>query len=80
MCLLLDKHNSSGTEALCLSKITSIQTDFGEGDSYQKVVCFNFDGSLLVTGGCDGVVRIWKVHARIFFSSGRYVHKPNSKL
>lgn len=45
-----------------LNKIKSIRTDFGEGDSYQKVVQFNYDGSLMITGGCDGVLRIWKVH------------------
>lgn len=44
-----------------LSKVASIRTDFSEGDSYQKVVHFNYDGSLLVTGGCDGVLRVWKV-------------------
>ena len=39
----------------------SVRTDFNEGDSYQKVVRFNHNGSHLVTGGCDGVLRVWKV-------------------
>lgn len=58
MISILD-NDTSGT--LNMKKIASFQTDFGEGDSYQKVVSFSRDESLLVTGGCDGIVRIWKV-------------------
>ena len=41
--------------------VKSVRTDFSDKDSYQKVVRFNHDGSLIVTGGCDGIVRLWKV-------------------
>lgn len=46
---------------MCLSEISSVRTDFGGKNSFQKVVRFNFDGSLMVTGGSDGIVRLWKV-------------------
>ena len=39
-----------------------MQTDFDEKEPYQKAVRFSHDGSLLVTGGTDGVVRCWKVN------------------
>lgn len=40
----------------------SIRTDFAAGtDCYQKAVRFCYDGSRLVTGGVEGVVRVWKV-------------------
>lgn len=51
----------SNHESIFLSTVGSIRTDFNEGDSYQKVVRFGYDGSRLVTGGCDGVLRVWKV-------------------
>ena len=41
--------------------LKSVQTDFAEADAYQKVVRFSCDGSLVVTGGTDGVVQCWKV-------------------
>ena len=40
----------------------SIRTDFAAGvDCYQKAVRFCYDASRLVTGGMEGVVRVWKV-------------------
>ena len=40
----------------------SVKTDFAPGaDCYQKVVRFCRDGSKLVTGGMEGVVRVWRV-------------------
>ena len=39
----------------------SVRTDYSDKDSYQKVVCFCHDGSRILTGGIDGVVRVWKV-------------------
>ena len=40
--------------------MASTQTDFSS-EPYQKVVRFSRDGSLVVTGGEDGVIRSWKV-------------------
>ena len=40
-----------------------IQTDFSE-ECYQKVVMFTCDGERIVTGGSDGVVRVWEVRER----------------
>lgn len=46
----------------CLESKGLIRTDFAAGaDCYQKVVRFCYDGSRLVTGGMEGVVRVWKV-------------------
>lgn len=56
----LDQYDSN-PGILYLNKIASVQTDFSDGDSYQKVVHFNHNGSLLITGGSDGVIRGWKV-------------------
>ena len=41
--------------------MVSVRTDFKDEQSYQKVVVFNYDGTLIVTGGSDCVVRVWKV-------------------
>ena len=45
-----------------LVKKECVRTDFKDGQSYQKVVQFNYDGTLMVTGGSDCVLRVWKVH------------------
>ena len=37
-----------------------VPTDFS-GESHQKVVSFTCDGGKLVTGGSDGIVRVWQV-------------------
>ena len=37
-----------------------MQTDFSE-EPYQRVVSFTCDGGRVVTGGGDGVVRVWEV-------------------
>ena len=40
-------------------------SDFAGGeDALQKVAKFSCDGKLVVTGGVDGYVRVWKVRAR----------------
>ena len=47
---------------ISLEESGSVQTDFTTGaDCYQKVVRFCRDGSKLVTGGVEGVVRVWRV-------------------
>lgn len=45
-----------------LEESDSVKTDFAPGvDCYQKVVRFCHDGLKLVTGGMEGVVRVWRV-------------------
>lgn len=47
---------------VCLEVKGSVKTDFASGaDCYQKAVRFCHDGSRVVTGGMEGVVRVWKV-------------------
>ena len=41
-------------------KNAKVQTDFSK-DPYQRVVSFTCDGGRVVTGGGDGVVRVWEV-------------------
>ena len=44
-----------------LEKLKSIQTDFAKDGAFQKCVHFSNDKSVLVTGGADGFMRVWKV-------------------
>ncbi len=44
-----------------LTTVGSIRTDFSEKHSYLNALQFNYDGTLIATGGTDSVVRIWKV-------------------
>ena len=37
-----------------------VQTDFSK-ECYQKVVAFTCESVRVVTGGSDGVVRVWEV-------------------
>ena len=37
-----------------------MRTDFSE-ECYQRVVSFTCDGGSVVTGGSDGVIRVWEV-------------------
>ena len=48
-------------EDIFLQDVSSTRTDFSGTESYQKVVRFSRDGTRLVTGGAEGVVRVWKV-------------------
>jgi hypothetical protein len=44
------------------TKLAQWQTDFTEGeDARQNVGVFAVDGSMLATGGSDGIVRVWRV-------------------
>ena len=55
-----DKPNSTGQSSRIVIKSARVQTDFSE-EPYQRVVSFTCDGGRVVTGGGDGVVRVWEV-------------------
>ncbi|XP_076462540.1 guanine nucleotide-exchange factor SEC12-like [Babylonia areolata] len=52
----------NGTKQLTfdLQCLTSVQTDFEKDGGFQKVVRFSADHTLVVTGGADGFLRVWK--------------------
>ena len=58
-----DSGVKSGQSHMVMSH-ARIQTDFSE-ECYQKVVMFTCDGERIVTGGSDGVVRVWEVRQRV---------------
>lgn len=55
-----------------VSVITSdrVQTDFSD-ECYQRVVSFTCDGGKVVTGGSDGVIRVWEVS---IMDEGTYIY------
>ena len=57
-------HHTPHTPHTQFEVMASTQSDFAKTDSYQKVVKFTNDGVYVVTGGVDGVVRVWKVSVR----------------
>ncbi|XP_042659162.1 prolactin regulatory element-binding protein [Tyto alba] len=52
---------AGGSQAseVTVESLRSVRTDFSP-DALQKAVRFNDDGSLLVTGGADGFLRLWE--------------------
>jgi prolactin regulatory element-binding protein len=42
-----------------IEPLNSVQTDFNTPEPYQKVVRISYDSKLLVTGGDDGILRVW---------------------
>ncbi|XP_014663700.1 PREDICTED: prolactin regulatory element-binding protein-like isoform X2 [Priapulus caudatus] len=61
-----DKHSQQSGEATEVErmfefeKLGCILTDFHADGGFQKAVRFSSDKSLLVTGGADGFLRVWK--------------------
>ncbi|XP_053315098.1 prolactin regulatory element-binding protein [Spea bombifrons] len=47
------------TPEISLQTLQVVQTDFSP-DNLQKAVCFNQDGTKLLTGGVDGHLRVWE--------------------
>lgn len=52
----------SGGEEVTVESLHRVRTDFSP-DALQKAVRFSADGTLLVTGGADGFLRLWEVGA-----------------
>ena len=50
-----------------IEKKSELVTDFSEDGGFQKCVRFSADSSLLLTGGADGHVRVWKVSCSLTF-------------
>ncbi|CAD5124273.1 DgyrCDS12565 [Dimorphilus gyrociliatus] len=48
-----------------VKKTHSFKTDMHGDDPFQKCVCFNSDNSLILTGGADGYLRVWKNSSKI---------------
>jgi len=54
--------NKSESESKITFQVTplkSVQTDFNTPDPYQKVVRISYDGKFLISGGEDGILRVW---------------------
>lgn len=49
-----------------LIEVASAITDYTSSGPFQNVVRFSHDGSHVLTGGQDGVVRVWKVCVLIY--------------
>ncbi|XP_035738102.1 prolactin regulatory element-binding protein-like [Vespa mandarinia] len=45
---------------LIIKPIDSVQTDFSEDESLQRIVRISFNGKFMATGGTDSCIRIWK--------------------
>ncbi|KAK7099887.1 guanine nucleotide-exchange factor SEC12-like [Littorina saxatilis] len=52
----------NGTKQLTfeLECLKSVQTDFEKDGGFQKVVRFSLDRTLVITGGAEGFLRLWK--------------------
>lgn len=50
----------SGGGEVTVESLHRVRTDFSP-DALQKAVRFSADGTLLVTGGADGFLRLWEV-------------------
>ncbi|XP_071808076.1 guanine nucleotide-exchange factor SEC12-like [Asterias amurensis] len=42
-----------------IERLESVQTDFTEGEKYQKTVCFSPNGLFFTAAGADGHIRMW---------------------
>ena len=56
-----DAENQTKQLTFEVEKIKSVRTDFCDSGSFQKVVQFGPDHSILATAGADGHLRVWKV-------------------
>lgn len=55
------------TSQISVTGLAEVQSDLNPQDPLQKVVRFSPDLSLLLTGGTDGHVRVWKVNT-VYYS------------
>ena len=57
-----EAHNSSEKQVTFdVQAIKNIRTDFHKDGGFQKAVQLSKDLSIMVTGGADGKLRVWKV-------------------
>lgn len=60
-----DESDESGSCA-SLHLIKTFLTDFGEDDSYQKVVRYSPNGEMFATAGTEGVIRVWNESKKLY--------------
>ena len=78
-----DSKTQNGTKQLTfdLQCLKSVQTDFEKDGGFQKAVRFSPDHTLVVTGGADGFLRVWKVlllHSLSIFLLAFFTHLKNA--
>ena len=57
-----EAHNATpNVVTFAIEEVGNVKTDYSEDGGVQNVVRFSGDTKLMLTGGCDGYLRVWNV-------------------